>query len=271
MNKKVLILGNGISRLSYVDEIENYDGEVWACNYAFLDFPRKITRLTGHQEPLEEAQRLIEEEGLQLEIWGGPISGRNQNWKKFTVDPKWRRDSGSTMVAQALHEGYEVECCGFDMGGPHIYDHKYYQRDKSIWVKRWAEIAEEWGLDHVTFWGHDHKPFILDVLSGGVNYKKYAKTYRKRKPHLDDEGYKKIWGELIPMKNDKENKFLKVKFVSTGFETVMRESLAKKYLDKGKVELVKEKPEKPKADGKKSESEKSKPEDSKNEKTGDKK
>jgi hypothetical protein len=86
--KKVLILGNGISRRSFTDAIESYPGEVWACNYAFREFPKKITRLTGHREPLAEAQELKDREGLSLEIWGGPISGGNQAWKKFTVSPK---------------------------------------------------------------------------------------------------------------------------------------------------------------------------------------
>lgn len=248
--KKALLLGNGISRMSFVDAIESYPGEVWACNYAFREFPKKITRLTGHKEPLTEAQELKEMEGLPLEIWGGPISGGNPAWKKFTVGPKWLRDSGTSFVAQALHEGYEIELCGYDLGGPHMFDPRYYRVDKSNWVKRWAEIAEAWGLDSVTFWGHDHKPYIMDVFKGIRDYKEYARKYRARKPHIDNPEYIEHWRNCMSLQKKEdlkkeEIKMVAVKFSKNGVIVPMREQLANKYISKGKATLVKA-PEPPK-------------------------
>lgn len=245
--RNVLILGNGISRLAYVKEIESFPGEVWACNYAFREFPEKITRLTGHSEPMIEAQEWKEKHGYKYDIYGGPITKKHPEWKPFTVDPKWRRDSGTTMVAQALHDGLKIELCGFDLGGPHIFDRAYYTTDKSVWVNRWAEIAEQWGLDNITFWGTDHKPFILNVLSGLENYKKYSKEYRKRKPHLEDETYKKTFKEFYMAKQKTELKYVKVKV--KGKIVDMNEDLAKVYVQKGRGEIVKA--EKPKTEEKK--------------------
>jgi len=53
--KKVLLLGNGISRLLYKDYINKWKGEIWACNRAFLEYGDRITRIAGHDEVMEEA------------------------------------------------------------------------------------------------------------------------------------------------------------------------------------------------------------------------
>ena len=212
-----MIVGNGISRIGSEEYIRSYEGEVWACNYAYKEFPDIITRLTGHDFVLVEAQAYKNEYGSKFNIYSGPMAKRRPDWKLFTCPPQWHRDSGTTLVAQALHEGYDVDLIGFDLGGPDVHALKQYQQDKTAWVRRWAEIVETWGSDRLHFIGYDHLPYIKAVIIDQQRAKDYARTYKARRPHIATDEYKKIYMEAIMAEKEKPAEPGKrVKYLETG-------------------------------------------------------
>jgi len=233
MADRVLIVGNGISRLAYQADILAYKGEVWACNYAFREFPDIITRLTGHDFALVDAQKAKDERGYRYRIFSGPMANKAPGWDIFTVPPKWHRDSGTTLVAQALHEGFEVDLVGFDLGGADVHAHKQYQQDKTAWVRRWAEIVEEWGADRLHFIGYDHLPFIRSVILDPSSAKAYARAYKARRPHIDTAEYRKIHMEVVMADKAKPAEPAKrVKYIETGHIAVVSAAVAAVYKKK---------------------------------------
>jgi len=160
--KEVLILGNGASRIFYRDFINKWEGEMWACNRAYRDFGQDLTRLTGHQKVLAEAEKFRDVNGWKYEIWGGHHGAiLSENWHRFSAPVELLKDSGSTLVAQALEEKYDkILVCGFDFGGFDLYS-PIEKQNKVNWVQRWRNIALRYGLDSVIFIGYDHKPYLL--------------------------------------------------------------------------------------------------------------
>jgi hypothetical protein len=189
MPETVLILGNGISRLAFDAQIRAFKGEVWGCNFIYREYGDILARVTGHDFALIEAEKARDENGWKFDIYAGVIAKKRPGWKLFTQPPKWHKDSGSTLATQALHDGKNIICCGFDMGGADVYSPDHWQQNKTSWVRRWAEILKEFGEDRVTFWGHDHKPFLLAVSNGSSKADKYYLLYRGNRPHLINEGY----------------------------------------------------------------------------------
>jgi hypothetical protein len=244
----ILILGNGLSRLAFDKQIKEFEGEVWACNYAFREYPEKITRLTGHTEPLEEAEKEKAEKGYKFDIYSGVCAKKKYEWKTFTVNPRWLRDSGTTLIAQALHEGKKVILCGFDLGGPDVYCTDQWKQNKRTWVKRMAEIIKEWGSENIEFWGFDHMPFIKNVFSGVERDDKYWQDYRKRKPHIKDETYQKIfYKRIVDGKEAKKRKRLEMEKEAVlvrypnGYEAWVNKRIAEILIKKGSVTEVKKK------------------------------
>ena len=233
MNSRVLIVGNGISRLAYQAEILAYKGEVWACNYAYKEFPDIITRLTGHDFALLDAQAYKDEHGSKFDIYSGPIAQKRKDWKLFTCPPQWLRDSWTTLVAQALHEGYNVDLAGFDLGGPDVISPNMHQQDKTAWVRRWAEIVEQWGADRLHFIGYDHLPYIKEVILDPSRAKDYARAYKARRPHIATDEYRKIHMEAIMLGKDKPVEPAKrVKYIETGAIGVVSAAVAAVYKKK---------------------------------------
>lgn len=188
--EQVLILGNGVSRLLLARDIAAWRGEIWGCNLAYLEpeLGSRLTRLTGHASVMEEAavyQRSHPE--LTFEIWGGHLG--KAVGKLFTCPGEFRHDSGTTLVAQALHEGRDVVAAGFDLGGPDIHSPRLWEQRKFQWVKRWREILERYGWDRVTFWGHDHMPF----LKSRVPANRYQQRYSAGIPHIPGEEYRRLF------------------------------------------------------------------------------
>ena len=237
MEKSVLIVGNGISRLAYTKQILAFDGDVWASNYAFREFSKKLTRLNGHDKCLVEAQNWKDQHGFTFDIYAGPIAKKRPDWKSFSVGAKWHRDSGTTLICEALNLGLKIEVVGFDIGGPDVYAPEHRYVDKTNWVIRWAEIAQEWGLDSVTFWGHDHKEFISKVIENQSVAKEYSRLYRSRKPHLDDETFKKTYEEFYMSAPKTDEKRIKVEFPN-GYKTELRESVANIMIGKGQAKKI---------------------------------
>lgn len=187
--KRVLIIGNGTSRLNYKQFIKNWKDEIWACNRAFKELitgelPR-LDRLMGDKNALREASDFRRKNKFNFKIYArkqfhaNHISGD----KEFiTIPEKYIKDSGTTFVVQALVEGYdEIVLVGFDLGGPDIYVANHEKRNKKMWVDRWRQIARDFGLDRIIFIGTDHKKFILSKLPADTYLKKYVNGIN----HLD--------------------------------------------------------------------------------------
>lgn len=187
---RVLVLGNGISRLSHASTIRSWEGEVWGCNRAYLDFPTKLSRLTGHIEVLREAAEYKSQHAdATFALWAGHLGKPIEGAQRFTCPRQFLNDSGTTLIAQALEEGHDAYACGFDLGGYDIHSPGLETTDKSEWVKRWRAIDEHYGLDRLTFIGFDHKPFIRS----GVHPNAYTLDYLAGRPHIDDPEYIAAW------------------------------------------------------------------------------
>lgn len=239
--KSVLILGNGISRLLFKSQILAWEGEIWACNYAFREFGTRISRLSGHQDVLEEAAQYRDEHGLTYEIWAGikNLSAR-EGFHEFTCPAEFRKDTGTTLVAQALHEGYDVQVCGFDLGGPDVISPNLHEQNKKCWVSRWRKIFEKYGHERVTFWGHDHKKYLLS----GSREDLYYRYYHHRRPHIDYPGYDKLFVQYVDRADTahilhyREDPMMRVRFTVTGKETEMTDTIARIYEGRGKVKIL---------------------------------
>lgn len=185
-NKEVLILGNGISRLEYIDFIESWEGEIWGCNSIYLEIANgQIPRLdvmTGDFVALKEAVKYKKKYNLQYRIFG-------KNQKAITlpgveildIPKKFIHDSGTCLVARALLKGYsKIYICGFDLGGRDIYVQNHEKRNKSRWIRNWRHLAKEFGLERIEFIGKDHKPYIYSNEPDDY----YAQQYLNGKDHL---------------------------------------------------------------------------------------
>jgi len=236
---ETLILGNGISRLAYVDLIRDWPGEVWGCNRAYLDHGDKLTRLCGHDDVMIEARQYRDDQGLSYEIWGGHIGGGSATEKAFTCPPGFRKDSGTTLVAQALHEGRAIALCGFDLGGPDIHSPGLEKQLKHNWIDRWRNIVKTYGDENIRFIGFDHLWFINSNLSA----LEYSRKYAAGRPHIFDDEYLKVWEKWAgkpPFVTGDEYMKVQVKY-KDGRLAQMDAEIAHKMQAKGKVEIVKEK------------------------------
>jgi hypothetical protein len=244
---EILVLGNGISRLAYDETIRNWPGEVWGCNLAYLDYPGKLTRLTGHKEELINAAAEREKhEGWNFELWAGNLANTIKDVHRFTCPKQFQHDSGTTLIAQALYEGHNVAACGFDLGGPDIHSPELENVPKWNWVDRWRALLAEYGADRVRFIGHDHMPFLL----GDQPSDAYCHRYLHGRPHIADPEYIEIWEQFTGRSavDIQEEIMIEVRFPD-GRKVIMKDFIAEKMAKKGKVEIVgKVKDEKPKAE-----------------------
>lgn len=184
----VLILGNGLSRLAFDKEIREFPGEVWGCNNIYMDYGDKITAIAGHDWCLIDAKRERDEHGYKYRLFTGLSWDGGRGEDAFSCNELYRENTGSALVAEALTRGHNVIVCGFDMGGADIYSPEHEKRNKSVWIKRWRLIFDEFDPDRVTFWGYDHKPYLLSDRPAT----EYQKLYMKGESHIQDEEYQKI-------------------------------------------------------------------------------
>jgi hypothetical protein len=193
-SNKVLILGNGISRLLYDDYIRNFPGPVWGCNYIYLDYGEIIDMVTGHQDVLVLADKYRKEKNLEYKIISGSaLTGKNKYEDSFRCALMFLKDSGTSLVAEALTRKYKVEVCGFDIGGKDCYSPEHQKINKRNWVERWRIIFRSFGHENIKFIGYDHKKYLLSSKSTG----KYSEKYLQGKPHIEDPEYKKIFNEKL--------------------------------------------------------------------------
>lgn len=229
----VLVLGNGISRLLHQTFVLKWQGELWACNRAYLeeDIAPKITRLTGHADVLDEAREHRDQHGLTFKIMG---RGRE-------IEPscpgEFHKDSGTVLVAEALVHPYKtIYVCGYDLGGPDIWSPGLEQQRKRVWIRRWRDMFKQFGHERIRFVGFDHKPALL---AKQFRDDAYLKRYSRGVPHIPDPEYialhQFIYGGDGVMKGEK---IVKVRFLKNGYECEMREELAMSYLEKGKIRII---------------------------------
>lgn len=243
----VLIIGNGISRLSYKREIAKFPGELWATNRAYLepDLGPRLSRLTGHREVLVEARYRAEVLGLRCEYWAGHLSRQAFPWAKvFTCPSLFLRDSGTTLVAQALFEGRKVSVVGFDLGGPDLHSPGLWRQCKRGWVDRWVQIFRQWGPDCVEWIGHDHAPFIRAVAAKKASARDYGRRYLRKMPHIPGRAYLRVWSQYFSATKEQvaaaargEEVKLKVRY-RNGRETELREDVAKIFAARGRVVIL---------------------------------
>jgi len=249
VKSEVLILGNGISRISFKDLITDWPGEVWGCNRSYLDYPEKLTRLNGHTNVMYEAAEYREKHNLSFDIWGGHLGPLGAADKGFTCSKRFCKDSGTAMIAQALHEGFNIAACGFDLGGPDLHSPRLGTIAKHNWIKRWRTLLETYGRRRIRFIGYDHLPYLLS----GRPPTEYSNCYRAGEPHLYDADYIEVWeqwsGKSAFSYKEISIVKVKVKYTKTGQVAEMDQQVAAKMQSKGKVEILKapktEKPEKP--------------------------
>lgn len=230
----VLILGNGLSRLAFDEAIRAHDGPVWGCNRVFLDYGDKITALAGHADVMEEARAWRDSNNKKFDIFGID--------EALTCAPIFQKDTGTTLVTEALTRGYDVAVAGFDLGGVDVYSPGHDRKNKTVWVNRWRLIFERFDPARVTFWGYDHKPFLLSHRSAH----EYSRKYLKGEAHIPtpeyhavvdswENDYERIW-ERVPkvyFKNisAREWSFAEIPGVfRDGMEVIIPEELAKKYM-----------------------------------------
>lgn len=126
--KKVMILGNGVSRQDpkTQQEILNWPYEIWVCNSAFKEhasLPR-INRVgSQHKEIAIQAYRYREIYGLKYSIYYKDfVPEGNGHIKVFPDKISYGWATGPAMVWMALKSNYTlVVLAGFDFGGPDVY------------------------------------------------------------------------------------------------------------------------------------------------------
>lgn len=176
--KTVLILGNGISRVLFDKQIREWQGEIWGCNRVYLDYGKELTLLYGHADVVREGGLYRDKNNLHYKL-----AGTNEFQLKCSF--LFRKDSGTTLAAEALTRGYKIILCGFDLGGKDVYSPGMDKKNKSIWIDRWRLIYERFGSNNISWWGHDHSVFILSKKDHAEYYKKYSKGI----PHLPESDY----------------------------------------------------------------------------------
>jgi hypothetical protein len=246
----VLILGNGVSRRAHHQLIESWSGEVWGANRVFLEYGHRLTRLAGHRECLEESKAHSAQHGHKYEIWGGNSGSPVEGARRFTVSPKWLRDTGTSLVAQALHERRRVVVCGFDLGGPDVHSPGLWRSDKRNWVRRWVEIFRTWGPDCVEWIGHDHGAHIRAVLAGRVSERHYARSYLRMRPHIPGNEYEQEYVRYMAEQNEpittggragfrdfSKDKRVQVQWAN-GYKSYLREEVARRFERRGRLRIL---------------------------------
>ncbi len=138
--KKVLILGNGTSRLQLKDFIQSWKNEIWVCNTGFLEYeilPRIDYVCSVHREVVEESKIFATEHKLFYKT----ISNCTYSDEQFKRTEGW--STGNLALAEALEKNYdEIHLIGFDFGGKDVYH--TYEVDGSNFKKQYNQILNDY-------------------------------------------------------------------------------------------------------------------------------
>lgn len=145
---RVLILGNGISRLQYTGKIAAWPDEIWCCNYAFVEFGNRISRVAGHLDVMEQAEIWRDLHGYDYRIM------QPEDYKH--LPSKLRGNSGVYLVSQALDDGYDpIILCGYDFGGKDIWTPGMEDRNVGPGMRqKWKKLILTYpeARDRIRFW-----------------------------------------------------------------------------------------------------------------------
>ena len=135
--KKVLILGNGSSRLRLKKFISEWNDEIWVCNKGYTEATDNelISRVYSvHSEVVQDAKSFRKNRDLTYAIVGpGEVSFKElKGWS-----------SGSQALLDALIENYEITALGFDFGGPDVY--QSHSVEGSNFKKQAEELKKRFG------------------------------------------------------------------------------------------------------------------------------
>lgn len=146
--KKVLILGNGTSRLQHREYIEKWDGEIWVCNWGFKesdDLPRIDRVGSVHENVVKLALIYKTEKKLSYRLFSNKPYYKSE---VFTKPKGWA--TGSLMLEQALVEGFGlIVLAGFDMGGKDIY--QPHKLPGVNFKNQYIDIRRNYNMNNVYF------------------------------------------------------------------------------------------------------------------------
>tara|TARA_Y100000310_G_scaffold269827_1_gene283309 strand:- start:23026 stop:23763 length:738 start_codon:yes stop_codon:yes gene_type:complete len=191
-----------------------------------------------------EASKYRDERGLSFEVWTGDkeLIRLQSAVQSVTCPGEHRKDSGTTMISQALTEGHTVSVCGCDLGGRDIYTVRLHLHNKQSWVRRWRNMRRGFpSFDSaIRFIGYDHMPYI----QAEDNEYGYYDRYRAELPHIPDQEYIAIfwllYGKHYVYKREL-NPMVKVRYIigpRIGWETEYRRSIAEIFVSRGLVEVI---------------------------------
>lgn len=148
--KSVLLLGNGVSRIknrAVRTWIDKWIGETWGCNWAFLEFPVKLSRVVGEPAVMEEAKEFQKENHTSYTVYKRHAE---EGAESMGLEAREIADSGTNLLGMALKEGYDlIYLAGFDGGGRELYTGGYIHERWDEWRPRWDAIAKEFDADIV--------------------------------------------------------------------------------------------------------------------------
>jgi hypothetical protein len=127
--RKILILGNGSSRLNHKDFVTGWDGEIWVCNAAYKeykDYPRLDVVGTVHGYFVKEVYDFKIKNKLSYKILCNELV---DNYNDLFLEYNgW--STGSELINQAFLEGAgQIYVMGFDSfknDGADIYNVKVF-------------------------------------------------------------------------------------------------------------------------------------------------
>lgn len=112
---KCLILGNGLSRINKLNKIQNFDGDIWACNRAYLEYktfePNKLKVIVSvHNDEAVKALEFKKTNNLDYEILTqSPTSPEIKSLNTYHGF-----SSGSEAIIESINRGYkEIWLVGF--------------------------------------------------------------------------------------------------------------------------------------------------------------
>jgi len=151
--KKMLLIGNGVSRLQdyVIQYINDWEDDIWIFNLGYLDFGKRATRWSGHKELIEVVYQYKQFHKAKYIIYTNEITDIPHN--QFSHEELY--DSGYTAVKQSIIEGFDCYLVGFDLGGADVYSPGHEKLNKKIWQKRMYDIYSK-NKEVIHFIGVDH-------------------------------------------------------------------------------------------------------------------
>ena len=171
-SNKVLILGNGVSRLKYKPFVDNWQDEIWGCNQVFREY-QNIPRLDRDfcdckTVPLAyEFREAVKKDWLIfMQTW---IPEFKDKTGVFVANGIKGLTSGAMALEQALIENYDkIVLLGFDFGGTDIYAGDQVIGDE--FVKHFKWIMAKYNTLAINFIGNTPSWFQHNTQLRQFNY-----------------------------------------------------------------------------------------------------